>query len=255
VRITTRYRTDEFLSSMMGTMHETGHALYEQNLPTEWNHWPVGKARGMAIHESQSLFVEKQVARSAEFWDWAMPQVSKHLGEGALAGWDIADVLAHVHMIQRGLIRVDADEATYPLHVILRYELEQELVAGRMEASDIPEAWHAKMMEYLGLPTIESPQDGPMQDVHWPGGAFGYFPSYTLGALIAAQQWSAMEKTIPDAREQMRQGRFDAINDWRRTHIWREASRYSTPDLLKRATGEGLNAEHFMAHLRQRYLS
>jgi carboxypeptidase Taq len=255
VRITTRYRTQEFLSAMMGTLHETGHALYEQNLPKDWNHWPMGKARGMAIHESQSLFVEKQVARSQEFWEWAMPHVATHLGESAIAGWDIADVLAHVHRIGRGLIRVDADEATYPLHVILRYELEQELVAGRMEAADIPEAWDAKMREYLGLSTIDIPQDGPMQDVHWPGGAFGYFPSYTLGALIAAQQWSAMEKTIPDARDQMRQGKFDAINDWRRTHIWHEASRYSTPELLERATGEKLNAQHFMDHLRLRYLS
>lgn len=254
VRITTRYRTDEFLSSMMGVLHETGHALYEQGLPKEWNHWPSGKARGMAIHESQSLFVEKQIARSPEFWEWAMPHVTTHLGEEALAGWDIADVLAHVHLIERGLIRVDADEATYPLHVILRYELEQDLVAGRLDPADIPEAWHARMMDYLGLPTIDSPQDGPMQDVHWPGGAFGYFPSYTLGALIAAQLWSALERDIPDARDHMRRGRFGDINDWRRTHVWQEASRYSTPELLKRATGETLNPEHFMAHVKRRYL-
>ena len=209
VRITTRYSTSDFLSALMGVLHETGHALYEQGLPKEWSHWPLGQARGMAIHESQSLFVEKQIARSPEFWEWALPHVKTHLGDAALEGFSLDDVLAHVHLIKRGLIRVDADEATYPLHVILRFELEQKLVDGSLEVADIPEAWHAMMTEYLGLPTLDIPQDGPMQDVHWPGGAFGYFPSYTLGALIAAQQWAALEKTIPDAREQMRKGKFD----------------------------------------------
>lgn len=255
VRITTRYSTSDFITALMGTLHETGHALYEQNLPKEWHHWPLGHARGMAIHESQSLFVEKQIARSAEFWEWALPHVKTHLGDAALEGFTLDDVLAHVHLIERGLIRVDADEATYPLHVILRFELEQKLVGGTLEVRDIPEAWHAMMVEYLGLPTLDIPQDGPMQDVHWPGGAFGYFPSYTLGALIAAQQWSALEKTIPDAREQVRQGKFDAINGWRRDNIWSQASRWSTPELLERATGEPLNAQHFMDHLKRRYLA
>lgn len=255
VRITTRYSTSDFLSALMGVLHETGHALYEQGLPKAWSHWPLGEARGMAIHESQSLFVEKQIARSAEFWEWALPHVRTHLGDAALDGFSLDDVLAHVHFIKRGLIRVDADEATYPLHVILRFELEQKLVDGSLAVSDIPEAWHAMMTEYLGLPTLDIPQDGPMQDVHWPGGAFGYFPSYTLGALIAAQQWSALEKTIPDAREQMRQGKFDAINGWRRDNIWSQASRWSTPELLERATGEPLNPQHFMDHLKRRYLA
>src|SRR5690606_25192805 len=203
VRMTTRYVTGEFLSSLMGILHETGHGLYEQNLPEEWAHWPVGKARGMAIHESQSLFVEKQIARSAEFWEWAMPHVAEHLGPEAIAGWDLDDVLAHVHHIERGLIRVDADEATYPLHVILRFELEQALIEGKLAPRDVPEAWDARMNEYLGLRTIDDPKDGPMQDVHWPSGAFGYFPSYTLGAMVAAQLWAAIEKERPNAREDM----------------------------------------------------
>ena len=152
VRITTRYRTTDFLSALMGVLHETGHALYEQNLPKEWSHWPLGKARGMAMHESQSLFVEKQLGRNPAFWHWALPVVEKHLGEA----WSIDDILPHVHHVERGLIRVDADEVTYPLHVILRYELEQELVAGRLEAADIPEAWDAKMRDYLGLSTIDN---------------------------------------------------------------------------------------------------
>ena len=179
--------------------------------------------------------------------------VRQHLGEDAIPGWDIADILNEVNHVERGSIRVDADEVTYPLHVILRYELEQELVSGTLEASQIPEAWDAKMTEYLGISTINDPKDGPMQDVHWPGGAFGYFPSYTLGAMIAAQQWAAMEKAVPDARAQMRQGEFGAINQWRSDNIWQAASRYSTPDLITRATGESLNAEFFKAHLKRRY--
>ncbi|MBN7757857.1 carboxypeptidase M32 [Nitratireductor aquimarinus] len=249
VRITTRYRSDEFLSSLMGILHETGHALYEQNLPQAWAHWPLGKARGMAMHESQSLFVEKQIGRNPAFWEWALPVVAKHLGED----WSMDEILPHVHHVERGLIRVDADEVTYPLHVILRFELEQDLIAGKLEAADLPEAWDAKMKAYLGLSTIDTPQDGPMQDVHWPSAAFGYFPSYTLGAMIAAQQWSAIEKDIPDVNAQFAKGQFDAVNDWRRERIWSQGSRWSTPELIERATGESLNAAHFKKHLEARY--
>ena len=253
IRMTTRYVTSDFLSSLMGILHETGHALYEQNLPQAWSHWPVGRARGMGVHESQSLFVEKQISRSAEFWTWAEPTVRGFLGQEALAGWTLEDILAHVHLVERGLIRVDADEVTYPLHVILRYELEQQLVEGGLEVADLPEAWDAKMRDYLGLSTIDHPADGPMQDVHWPSGALGYFPSYTLGAMMAAQQWAALEKTVPDAKGQMARGEFAAINGWRRDNIWSQASRYSTPELMTRATGEPLNARYFIAHLERRY--
>lgn len=255
VRMTTRYTTSEFLSSLMGIIHETGHGLYEQGLPKEWSNFAIGKARGMAIHESQSLFMEKQVGRSAEFWEWAMPLVSEHLGPDAIAGWDIEDLLLHVHEVQTGLIRVDADEATYPLHVILRYEIEKGLIDGSIRPADVPEEWNSRMTEYLGLSTADNYRDGPMQDVHWPSGAFGYFPSYTLGAMIAAQLWSALEKDLPTARDDMRHGRFVAINEWRRDKIWSQASRYSTPDLLIRATGEKLNTQHFEDHLKRRYLA
>ncbi|MBZ9659063.1 carboxypeptidase M32 [Mesorhizobium sp. ESP-6-4] len=249
VRITTRYKTSDFLSALMGVLHETGHALYEQNLPKAWSHWPLGKARGMAVHESQSLFVEKQIGRNPAFWRWALPVVEKYLGEA----WSIDDILPHVHHVERGLIRVDADEVTYPLHVILRYELEQELVSGHLEVADLPQAWDAKMRDYLGLSTIDNPADGPMQDVHWPGAAFGYFPSYTLGAMMAAQQWAALTREHPSADQDLTKGDFTAINEWRRAKIWSQGSRWSTPDLLERATGEKLNAAYFTEHLSRRY--
>jgi carboxypeptidase Taq len=254
VRMTTRYTTSEFLSSLMGILHETGHGLYEQGLPKDWAHWPVGKARGMAAHESQSLFVEKQLARNPAFWEWAMPVLRQHLGEAAIAGWTHEDVLAHVHRIGRGLIRVDADEATYPLHVILRYEIEQQLIAGNLGAKDVPEIWDAKMREYLHLSTIDNPKDGPMQDVHWPSGAFGYFPSYTLGAMMAAQQWAAVERAHPNVQDDLRNGRFDTINNWRHKNIWSKASTLSTPELMRAATRETLQARYFTAHLKRRYL-
>ncbi|WP_395449603.1 carboxypeptidase M32 [Aminobacter sp. UC22_36] len=249
VRITTRYKTSDFLSALMGVLHETGHALYEQNLPEAWSHWPLGKARGMAVHESQSLFVEKQLGRNPAFWQWALPLVEQHLGER----WSMDEILPHVHHVERGLIRVDADEVTYPLHVILRYELEQELISGRLSVADLPEAWDARMRDYLGLSTIDNPADGPMQDVHWPSAAFGYFPSYTLGAMMAAQQWAALIKEHPSVDDEIARGHFETVNNWRRDKIWSQASRWSTPDLLERATGEKLNATHFTAHLKKRY--
>ena len=251
VRMTTRYRTDEFLSSLMGILHETGHGLYEQNLPHDLGHWPSTKARGMAMHESQSLFQEMQLSRRPEFWHFALPLAREALG---LEGFEVADVLAHVHKVERGFIRVDADEATYPLHVILRFEIEQELVTGKLAARDVPEIWDAKMTEYLGLSTAGNFRDGPMQDVHWPSGAFGYFPSYTLGAMMAAQQWAAVERAIPDAPAQVAKGDFSSINAWRRENIWSRASMLSTPEIMWQATGEPLNAKYFEAHLKKRYL-
>ncbi len=253
VRMTTRYRTDEFLSALMGIMHETGHGLYEQGLPKQWGHWPSGAARGMAMHESQSLFVEKQLGRNPHFWDYAMPLLRKHLGEVAFDGWSKQDLLAHVHHVKPGLIRVDADEVTYPMHVILRFELEQELVSGKIKTQDIPEAWDDKMTQYLNLSTKDNMNDGPMQDVHWPSGAFGYFPSYTMGAMMAAQQWAAITRENPKVNEDVARGDFKGTTEWRRKNIWEKASTASTPDLMRQATGEPLNAKYFIAHLKQRY--
>ncbi len=253
VRMTTRYRTDEFFSSLMGILHETGHAQYEQGLDRDWAHWPLGKARGMTLHESQSLFVEMQLARSPGFWRFALPAVGEHLGAETVALWSEADVLAHVNHVERGFIRVDADEVTYPLHVILRYELEKDLLAGALEVRDIPEAWDAKMRDYLGLSTLDDPANGPMQDVHWPAGAFGYFPSYTLGAMLAAQLFAALKQDLPEVDDLVARGEFEPINAWRRERIWQSGSRLSTPELITAATGSPLDPRIFIAHLENRY--
>lgn len=255
VRMTTRYSESEFLTSLLGVLHETGHAQYEQGLSRKNAHWPHTHARGMGMHESQSLFVEMQIARSPEFWEWVRPLVDEHIGADALKGFSTQDVMAIVNKVERGYIRVDSDEVTYPLHVILRYELESGLIGGNIGAADIPELWDAKMQEYLGISTIDNPKDGPMQDVHWPAGLFGYFPSYTLGAMMASQQWAAMEKSNPAARQQIAKGDYSQINAWRSDNVWSQGSRFSTPELMTRATGEPLNADYFINHLKKRYLN
>jgi len=254
VRMTTRYREDGFLTALLAVLHETGHALYEQGLPRDNHHWPHNHSRGMGLHESQSLFVEMQISRSPEFWEWVRPIVDEKIGPCALKGWTPEDVLNRVNHVEPGFIRVDADEVTYPFHVILRFEIEQELVAGTMQVRDIPEAWNARMKDYLGLETLNNPADGPMQDVHWAAGLFGYFPSYTLGAMMAAQQWAAVERAIPDAAGLIARGVFGPINDWRRENIWSQGARWSTPELMTRATGEPLDPHYFIDHLRNRYL-
>ncbi|MBU1176581.1 MAG: carboxypeptidase M32 [Alphaproteobacteria bacterium] len=252
IRMTTRYRTDAFLPSLMAVLHETGHAQYEQGLPKTGAHWPNARARGMAMHESQSLFNEMQIARSPEFWAWGLAILRKHMGI-ELADWTVDDVIAHVNLVEKGLIRVDADEVTYPLHVILRYEIEKALLAGEIEVRDIPEIWDDKMTASLGLSTIDDAVNGPMQDVHWSGGSFGYFPSYTLGAMMAAQQRAALQRDLPDIGEDMKKGDFSRINAWRAEKIWSQGSNRSTPELMVFATGEPLRAEYFESHLKARY--
>lgn len=252
VRMTTRYRDAEFLSSLMGILHETGHGLYEQGLPKQWSHWSVGAGRGMGVHESQSLFTEMQLSRRASFWTFALPHARKAFGKN-LTGWKVADILRHVHNVRRGLIRVDADEVTYPLHVIMRYELEQQLVTGALAPKDVPDAFNAKMKEYVGLKPTNAMKDGPLQDVHWPAGAVGYFPSYTLGAMMAAQQWATIAKKHPRIEQDVAKGNFEKITTWRAQNIWSKASFHTTPELMTQATGEPLDARYFIAHVKQRY--
>ncbi|MBL8443158.1 MAG: carboxypeptidase M32 [Zoogloeaceae bacterium] len=252
VRITTRYREDDFLQSLMGTIHETGHARFEQNLPREWLGKPIGLARSYGIHESQSLSFEMQLARSSAFAGLLSPLLSEHLGpQPAFEPANLARLLTRV---RPGLIRVDADEVTYPAHVILRYEIERPLIEGEIEAEDIPDLWDRKMFEMLGLDTRGNFRDGCMQDVHWPLGLFAYFPSYTLGAMYAAQWFASMRKTSPDLDQQIADGRLSAVFDWLQTHIWSQASRWETPELVRRTSGSDLDPAHFRRHLEARYL-
>jgi carboxypeptidase Taq len=253
VRITTRYNENEFLSAMMGVIHETGHARYEQNLPQQWRGQPVALARSTAIHESQSLFMEMQLGRSREFLQRILPQVIATFGDQPALQAD--NFVRLTQQVKPGLIRVDADELSYPAHVILRYEIEQALIEGEIEVEDIPALWDEKMMQSLGLDTRGNYRDGCMQDIHWTDGAFGYFPTYTLGAMYAAQLFRSVHLAIPQLSELIQHGELQPVFDWLQQNIWQHGSRFSTDQLLINATGEALNPAFFRQHLEQRYLN
>ena len=252
VRMTTRYREDDFLPSLMGTIHETGHGRYEQNLRREWLGLPIANARSMGLHESQSLSFEMQLGSHPGFAGLLRPLLLKHLGDQP--AFEVGNLHRLLTRVKPGYIRVDADEVTYPAHVILRYEIERPLIDGQIEVEDIPALWDAKMQELLGLDTRGNFSDGPMQDVHWGAGLFGYFPCYTLGAMYAAQFFAAMRRETPDLDARIARGELGLVFDWLRSRIWNEGSRWETPDLVRRASGEPLNPAHFQAHLRARYL-
>jgi carboxypeptidase Taq len=252
VRMTTRYREDEFISALMGTVHETGHGRYEQNRPRALITQPVSQARSMAIHESQSLSFEMQLGASRAFVGLLQPLVVKHLGDQSAFSADNLHRL--ITRVKPGYIRVDADEVTYPAHVILRYEIERPLIEGQIEVDDIPALWDAKMQELLGIDTRGNFTNGPMQDVHWPMGLFGYFPCYSLGAMYAAQWFATMRRAWPDLDERVARGDLTFVFDWLRTHIWSQGSLWPTAQLCERASGEPLNPAHFKSHLEARYL-
>lgn len=251
-RITTRYRTTEFAEALLATAHETGHASYEAGLPRAWSGLPVGEARSMSIHESQSLLFEKQVFLAKPFVQHFTPQVHQHLP--ATQGVSAEQLWAHYTHVAPGLIRVEADEVTYPLHVILRHEIESALMNGDIKTADIPELWDNGMMHYLGIDTRGNYKDGCMQDVHWAGGAFGYFPSYTLGALNAAQQFSQIKLASPDWESRLAVGDVGFIRAWLSKHIWSKASLLSTPELMTQATGKTTDPQYFLDHVQARYL-
>jgi carboxypeptidase Taq len=257
VRITTRYQTADFLRSLMGVLHEAGHAKYEQGLPAALIFQPVGRARGMVMHESQSLLSEMQVSRGLAFLTFLAPLVRLAFSEQAArqpAAFTPDNLYRLCTRVERSKIRVDADEVTYPCHVILRYDLERALIEGRMQVKNLPEAWDAGMRSLLGIATGDDMRDGCMQDVHWPSGAFGYFPTYTLGAMTAAQLFAALKRDTPGLDADIAQGDFRALNAWLRTRVWSRASELSTDDLLREATGDELNPQAFERHLRARYL-
>ncbi len=251
-RLTTRYREDDFVQSLMGTIHETGHARYEQNLPREGLGQPAARARSMAIHESQSLSFEMQLGRSAAFIGLIAPLLGKHLG--AQPAFEAGNLRRLLTRVEPGLIRVDADELTYPAHVIMRFGIERRLIAGEIEVEDIPALWDEGMASLLGLDTRGNFSNGCMQDVHWSAGLIGYFPCYTLGAMYAAQWFAAIRSATPDLDQRIAGGDLAPLFDWLRANIWLQASRWTTAELVTRASGEALNPIHFRRHLETRYL-
>ncbi|MCG9724680.1 carboxypeptidase M32 [Vibrio brasiliensis] len=253
VRITTRYEQSEFVQSLMGIVHETGHARYEQGLPKDLAGLPSGEARSMGIHESQSLFFEMQVGRSEPFIAHLAKLAGKHFTGHDAALFTQDNFHKLYTRVKKDFIRVDADELTYPAHVILRYEIERDLINGKIKHTDVPELWNQKMQQYLGLSTENNYKNGCMQDIHWTDGAFGYFPSYTLGAMYAAQFMASMQSSV-DVDTAIRSGDLSPIFSWLSDNIWNKGSLLTTDELVKQATGDTLNAKHFQDHLRNRYL-
>jgi carboxypeptidase Taq len=251
VRLTTRYNEADFARSLLGTIHETGHARYEQNLPRDWLGQPVGTARSYGVHESQSLSFEMQLARSRPFIGLLAPLLVRHFGNQP--AFEPDNLYRLWTRVKPGFIRVDADEVTYPAHIILRYEIERPLIEGEIEAEDIPALWDEKMQALLGLDTRGNFKDGCVQDVHWSDGAFGYFPSYTLGAMYAAQWFAAIRRAVPDLDARIAAGDLAPVFNWLRDHIWSQASLWETPELVMKASGEALNPAHFRSHLEGRY--
>jgi len=251
-RITSRYDENNVIEGIMAIIHETGHSRYETGLNKLWRFKPVGTAMGMGVHESQSLFFEMQLGRSKPFINAITPLVKKHLGS------DIAFDADNMHKlythVEPGLIRVNADELTYPLHVILRYELERDIILGNAEVKDIPERWNDAMEKYLGLNTKGNYKDGPMQDIHWPAGAIGYFPSYTLGAMNAAQLHNSMLTDIAGVSDNIAKLELKPVFDWLSEHIWEKGRLLNYDDLMIQATGETLNSKYFLDHVKSRYL-
>ena len=237
----------------MAVLHETGHALYTSGSHPERRWQPVGSHRGMTIHESQSLCLEMQVGRSRAFTGFWAPIAQETFG-GEGQGWDADNLYRWATKVEPGYIRVDADAVTYPLHIILRFRLEQALIAGTLEAADLPDAWDDGMQQMLGIrpPNLSL---GCLQDIHWYSGAFGYFPSYSLGAMAAAQLFQAAERSLPDMHLLMEQGDVSPVVNWLGDHVHRPGCLYSADELLTHATGSPLGTDAFKAHIRERYLT
>lgn len=252
VRITTRLDPDNFFKSLKSGLHEAGHALYEMGRPAAWASQPVGQARGLGVHESQSLTFDMQVGRHPRFLEWLAPQLAEAFDREGDA-WSAENLRRRFRRVERTFIRVDADEVTYPAHVILRWRLEQALIEGRMELADLPEAWNQGMRDLLGITPPDLAQ-GCLQDIHWPAGAWGYFPTYTLGAMMAAQLFQAASEAIPGLADQIGRGDFRDLVAWLGDNVHRWGRYLSARDILIRATGKPLDAGIFKAHLRARYL-
>jgi carboxypeptidase Taq len=247
-RITIRKKGESFLEAVGSTLHEAGHALYEQGLPkaTLFGR-PLSQPASLGIHESQSRLWENQVGRSRPFWSWALPQA---IADGApLSGLTVDDVHGAINVVRPGLIRVGADEATYNLHIMLRFDLERAMIRGDLRPADLPGAWNERIRADLG---VDVPDDrrGCLQDIHWASGALGYFPTYTLGNLYAAQLWEAAASALPDLEQELARGAFAALLDWLRRNVHAHGRRFSAGELCRQATGQALDHAPLMRHLR-----
>lgn len=247
VRITTRYREDSTLDALGSVMHECGHGIYEQGLLFKHFGLPMGNAVSLGIHESQSRMWENQVGRSKAFWKWATPHARRIIG-GAAAKLSVDDNYAAANRVKPDFIRVEADEATYNMHIFVRFELERAIIAGDLDVKDIPGEWNAKYKEYLGL-KVPDDRRGCLQDVHWSGCSMGYFPTYTLGNLYCAQFFEKASEDISDLQRQIERGEFSELREWLNENIHQHGRRFTAAELCRRVTGKPLSADPLLRHL------
>ncbi|MFQ5733905.1 MAG: carboxypeptidase M32 [Planctomycetaceae bacterium] len=250
-RLTTRYDEHHFPGAFFGTMHEAGHGIYEQGLNKDAFGTPLGESTSLGIHESQSRMWENAVGRSRAFWTQFFPRAQQHF-PGALSNVSPDDFHAAVNDVRPSLIRVEADEVTYNLHIMLRFELEQKLIAGDLQPADVPDAWNATFSEYLGI-TPPGNADGCLQDIHWSAGLFGYFPTYALGNMYAAQFYAAAEKDLGDLNAMFAKGEFQPLKEWLNTNIHQHGKRYRANRLVEIVTGESLSPEPLVQQLHGKF--
>lgn len=250
VRVTNRYKEDDVLSGLFGALHEGGHALYDQGIPVELSWTGLHGAASFGIHESQSRLWENQIGRSAAFWTYFHPQLVRHLP--AFSMTNPQDLVRASTRVAPSLIRTDADEVTYNLHIAIRFELEVGLIEGEISVGELPELWSSTYQRYLGVEPAND-AEGVLQDVHWSAGMFGYFPSYLLGNLYASQLMNALERDISDLWDRVRQGELSPILRWLNEHVHRHGAALKPEELIEKATGSPPSAEPFIAYLNQRY--
>jgi len=250
VRITTHYYPDNFASSIFSVLHESGHALYEQNLKAQWQYQPVGSTCSFGIHESQSRFYENIIGRSKEFWIGFLPRIKK--AAQSLGNLQLDPFIQAVNKVERSKIRIEADEITYSLHIIIRFELERDLFSDKISVDELPEAWNQKYKDYLGV-EVANDAEGVMQDTHWASGLFGYFPSYALGNIYSGQINAALSSDLPDWRNQLCEGNLESVNGWLKTNIHQQGDLYDPEDLIKRVTGRTLDSEPYLQYLNKKY--
>jgi carboxypeptidase Taq len=250
IRVTTRY-FEHNLDGLFATMHECGHGLYEHQVAQELERTPLARGTSLGLHESQSRLWENLVGRSRPFWRFIYPRLQQTFPE-QLRDVELDRFFAAINRVRPSLIRVKADEVTYGMHVILRFELEQDIVNGRVELQDVPEAWQAKMAEYLG---VEVPDDarGVLQDTHWASGLIGYFPTYLLGTVMSVQIWEKATEDLPDLAAEIERGEFGALRDWLGVHVHRHGRKFPPQETLRRAIGTTIDAKPYLAYLRTKY--
>lgn len=251
VRITTRVDRHFLSPALFGTLHECGHALYEQGIDPAYERTPLADGTSLGMHESQSRMWENLVGRSRPFWNFFFPKLKGYFPE-QLADQTAESFYRAANYVSPSLIRVEADEVTYGLHIMLRFELENDLLEGRLKIADVPEAWNAKMQEFLGI-TPPTTKEGALQDIHWSSGMIGYFPTYQLGNLMSVQLWEKINADIPDLTDQIACGEFAALLTWLRDNVHRPGRKYTSGELLQRITGGGLNAAPYLKYLKAKY--